>query len=65
MLFSLLKDRPDYFVIAWDSPIPTIRKQIFKQYKANRPALPDHFKWQVEKIKEITNKLNIPNIMIP
>lgn len=65
MLISLLKEKPDYFVIAWDSPTETIRKQIFKEYKANRPKLPDNFKWQIKQIKKITDELNIPNLTIP
>jgi DNA polymerase-1 len=65
MLLSLLKEKPDYFVIAWDSPTKTIRKQIFKEYKANRPELPDNFKRQIKNIKEIINELNLPNLSIP
>ncbi len=65
MLLSLLKEKPDYFVIAWDSPAPTIRKQIFTQYKANRPSLPDNFKRQIKNIKELVKKANIPYLEIP
>jgi DNA polymerase-1 len=47
MLFTLLKQKPDYFAIARDSPKQTIRKEQFSEYKANRTKLPDEFKYQM------------------
>ncbi len=65
MLFSILKEKPDYLVIAWDSPKPSIRKKIFPEYKANRPKLPDNFKWQLTTIHNIIEQINIPALTIP
>jgi len=47
MLFKLMQQKPEYFVIARDSPKRTIRKEKFEEYKANRTKLPDEFKYQM------------------
>jgi 5'-3' exonuclease len=47
MLFKLWQQKPDYFVIAWDAPVKTIRKEMDENYKANRTKMPDEFKWQM------------------
>jgi len=65
MLFKILKDKPDYFVISWDSPKLTVRKEKYKQYKANRPILPDNFKWQLNEIQNIVKQIDIPYIISP
>lgn len=65
MLFKLLQQKPDNFVIAWDSPTKTKRHEIFEQYKINRPILPDNFKWQIWLIKDIIGQIKIPYQQIP
>lgn len=65
MLFTLWKRRPDEFVIAWDSPKKTKRKQYFADYKANRPKMPDDFKWQMQLIKQLVKELEIHHLEIP
>lgn len=65
MMFKLLQKKPDNFVIAWDSPVKTIRHQQYENYKINRPPLPDNFKRQIWQIKEIVDKLKIPYIQMP
>ena len=53
MLFRLWKQRPDYFMIAWDAPQKTFRKELNEDYKANRVSMPDEFKRQMGMIKEL------------
>ncbi len=65
MLFRLWQDRPDRFVVAWDAPTRTARKEINEDYKANRVAMPDEFKWQMSMIKELVAQLQIPALEIP
>ncbi len=65
MLFKLWQRKPHEFVIAWDSPKRTIRKEKFEEYKANRVKMPDDFKWQMRMIKDIVDELNIPFLEMP
>lgn len=64
MLFQLLKQKPDHFMIARDSPKRTIRKEQFAEYKANRKKMPDEFKYQMGSIKQIVQQLGIPAVEI-
>ena len=65
MMFSLLQKKPDYFVIALDSPIKTKRAESFEGYKANRPPLPDNFRRQIKLIKQIIKDCKFPYLEAP
>ena len=65
MLFRLLQQKPEYFVIARDSPKRTIRKEKFEEYKANRTKLPDEFKYQMWSIKKLVEQCQIPYLECP
>ena len=63
MVLKLLKEKkPDYFGIVFDMPGPTHRHEMFKEYKANRSAMPDDLIPQVPLIKEIVKAFNILTI---
>ncbi len=54
MLLKVLKDhRPDYLVVIFDSKAPTFRSEVYKEYKANRPAMPEGLTLQIPYIKKI------------
>lgn len=56
MLLRLLKEqKPEHLAIAFDSPTPSFRKDIYDQYKANREAAPEDLPAQFEKIKEFVS----------
>lgn len=65
MLFKLRQEKPDYFMIAWDAPVKTVRKEMDENYKANRTKMPDEFKRQMGMIKELVGQLRIPAEEIP
>ena len=60
MFLKLLDQKPKQFVIARDSPVKTIKKEQFITYKANRISMPDEFKRQMTRIKEIIEELWVP-----
>ncbi len=61
MLRKLIKnENPEYLVVAFDVKGPTIRHKLFKEYKAQRPPMPDELQMQIPYIKEILKALNIP-----
>jgi len=54
MLLKVLKDhKPDYLVVTLDSKAPTFRSEVYKDYKANRPAMPEGLAPQIPYIKRI------------
>ena len=61
MLLKVLRERnPEYLAIAFDAPGPTFRHEVFVEYKANRPSMPDNLRPQIPYIKEIVAALRIP-----
>lgn len=65
MLFRVFHEKPDYFLLAWDSPHKTIRHEQFEDYKWQRPELPDDFKWQIRTTKEVIDEIHINYQEIP
>jgi DNA polymerase I len=63
MLLKLMQDRsPEYAAIFLDAKGPTFRHDIYKDYKANRPAMPEDMAVQIPYIKDITAAFNLPII---
>jgi DNA polymerase-1 len=62
-LLKFLKDeKPDYIFALFDRPEPTIRHQVFKEYKATRPKATEDLKLQISLSKKIFSAFNIPVI---
>jgi len=60
ILIKLIEDRsPEYVVMFFDAKGPTFRHKIFKDYKANRPPMPEDLSVQIPHIKKITQGFNI------
>lgn len=61
MLLKVIKDeKPEYLAVAFDSKGPTFRHEVYKEYKANRPAMPDNLVPQIPYIHEIAAGFNLP-----
>lgn len=61
MLLKVLREKEaEYVAIAFDAPGPTFRHEVFGEYKANRPAMPEDLRVQVPYIKEIVSALRLP-----
>ncbi len=64
-LVGLIKrQNPDMLVVAMDSKAPTFRSEIFAEYKANRPPMPDELPMQIDRIEQILGAMNIPILRI-
>ncbi len=60
MLIGLLsRERPDMVVVALDSKAPTFRHEMYPEYKANRPPMPDDLPGQIGRIEEILRAMNV------
>lgn len=63
MLLKVLKDhRPDYLIVVFDSKAPTFRTQVYREYKANRPAMPEGLVPQIPYIKKIMEAYRIATL---
>jgi len=62
-LLKIIEDRtPEYIGMFFDVKGPTFRHEIYKEYKANRPPMPEDLVVQIQYIKDITEGFNIPVI---
>ncbi len=63
MLLKLMETRkPEYGAMFFDVKGPTFRHEMYPEYKANRPSMPEDLSCQIPYIKEITKGFNIPVI---
>ncbi|UCG31184.1 MAG: DNA polymerase I [candidate division WOR-3 bacterium] len=54
----------EYLVLAFDAPGITFRDEIFEDYKATRPAPPPDIPFQIEKVKELSKCMGIPQFEV-
>ncbi len=63
MLLKILKEhRPDYLAVIFDSKAPTFRSNVYKEYKANRPAMPEALVPQISYIRKIVEAYRIATL---
>ena len=61
MLIKIFNDiKPNYIAIAFDRPTPTFRHIDYHEYKAHRPSMPDHFRSQFVRVRQLVDAFNIP-----
>jgi DNA polymerase-1 len=66
MLRSLLAEyRPLYLAVVFDAPGKTFRDDLFAEYKANRPPMPDDLAAQIEPLHEVVRALGLPLLQVP
>ncbi len=60
----LIEGGPDYFAVVFDAKGNTFRNDMYKEYKANRPPMPDDLACQIQPIHDIIRALGIPLMII-
>ena len=65
MLRATLKAKPDYLAFVSDAAGPTFRDELYDQYKANRPPMPDDLRAQIEPMLAIVGALGFPILRVP
>ena len=66
MMRSLQKDYATAnIIVIFDAKGPTFRHEMYDQYKANRPPMPDDLRCQIEPIHAIIQAMGLPLLMIP
>jgi DNA polymerase-1 len=65
MLLKFLKEyRPAHIAVVFDAPGRTFRDDLFAQYKAHRPSMPDDLRSQVEPLLLILRTQGLPVLRI-
>ncbi|MDX2346283.1 MAG: DNA polymerase I [Legionella sp.] len=65
MIRRLLKDvKPSQFAIIFDAPGKTFRHDLYPEYKANRPPMPDDLRRQFKPLISILRALGFPLLII-
>ena len=65
MIRKLVADyAQDQVVVVFDAKGPTFRHEIYAQYKANRPPMPDELREQIEPIHNAIRAMGLPLICI-
>ncbi len=53
-----------HVVVVFDPPTKTFRSEMYEEYKAHRPPMPDDLRSQDKRVREMLTALNVPMIMI-
>lgn len=57
--------QPDYLAVALDAPGPTFRSEMYAEYKANRPPMPEDLVPQIPRITELLDLYGVPVLSQP
>jgi len=53
-----------HFVVVFDAPGKTFRDEMFEEYKANRPPMPDELREQIEPLLEAIPAMGLPLLRV-
>ncbi len=66
MLRRLVADyQPDTMVVVFDAKGKTFRDDLYKEYKANRPSMPDDMRSQIEPMHQLIQSMGFPMLSVP
>ena len=66
MLKKLVTEyQPEHMVVVFDAKGKTFRDDLFPEYKANRPPMPDDLRLQIEPLHQLINEMGFPILNIP
>jgi len=66
MLKKLVEDyQPEYMAVVFDAKGKTFRSDLYEEYKAHRPPMPDDLRTQIEPIHQLVDALGYPRLVIP
>jgi DNA polymerase-1 len=63
MIWKVLREKdPEFIAIVWDAKGPTFRHELYAEYKANRPTMPEDMSIQIPYVRKIVNALGLLQI---
>ncbi len=60
LLYLRSERKPAYLVVAFDIGEPTLRTEVYADYKANRAPMPDDLRLQIPMIREMLDAMGAP-----
>ncbi|HLG73276.1 MAG TPA: DNA polymerase I, partial [Chloroflexota bacterium] len=60
VLKAIQELQPEYIACTFDRPKPTFRHEEFKEYKAQRPAMPSELSSQIQRVRQVVDILHLP-----
>ena len=57
--------KPTHMAVVFDAKGKTFRNDLYKEYKANRPSMPDDLRVQIEPLHEIIRRMGLPLLSVP
>ena len=65
MLRRLIREEsPEYLAVVFDAKGKTFRHELYPEYKANRPPMPDDLRLQIAPLHELVEAMGIPMLII-
>ena len=64
LLGLIERHKPDMLVVALDSKEKTFRSDIYPEYKATRPPMPEELPPQIDRIEQILDAMNVPRLRV-
>jgi DNA polymerase-1 len=65
MLVKFMKEqRPDHVAVVFDAPGRTFRDDLYAEYKAHRPAMPDDLRAQIEPLFAVLRAQGLPLLRV-
>ena len=55
---------PERVAVVFDAPGKNFRHDLFADYKANRPPMPDELRAQIEPLYELIDAMGVPRVMV-
>jgi len=66
MLNKLVEEyKPEHIAVVFDAKGKTFRNDLYEEYKAHRPPMPDELRSQIEPLYEIVEALGYPMVIVP
>ena len=66
MLNKLVDEyKPEQIAVVFDAKGKTFRNDMYKEYKANRPPMPDDLRSQIAPLHELVEALGYPMVIVP
>ena len=65
LLQIIEKEKPTHIAVAFDTPEPTFRHEMYPEYKAQREAMPEGIGWAIPRAKEMTKAMNLSVLELP
>ncbi|MBI3186278.1 MAG: DNA polymerase I [Gammaproteobacteria bacterium] len=66
MLKKLIEQyHPQYMAVVFDAKGKNFRHELYADYKAHRPPMPDELRAQIEPLHELVDALGLPKLVVP